>query len=181
MGAQKIRQTLLALAIGGDGGPLVSPGPNRLTPGTGVTVANAGVPIRRARLYCTGVTVSVPQASDFGGTLIGTFAAANLAFLGARLVGTVTADANLAASLAAGTIDLAVGTAVASNVTLAGTMLDLVAKIDVPASGIVAGGGVTGQAASGDQVFLNVSGACTVDAVLTFNGYVDLFFVDTGA
>lgn len=183
MGAEKLRRTQLIPDGVGGFVALQPPGAPRLIAQTGVVVVPGFVGLKRERLLIGGKTVAVPQASDFGGTQLAAFPARDLQFLGARLVGSVTVDANLATALAAGTIDIGVGTVVASNTTLATTMIDLVAKIDVPASGIIAGGGVTGQAATGDAIFFNVSGACTVDAVLTIapGTYLDLFFLDTGA
>ena len=182
MGQEKLRRAPLLPDPNGGFSPLVSPGPRRLTANGTVKINPRQVPLRCERIDLGGVTISVPAASDFGGTLLATFAAGNFQFLGARLNASITVDANLAATLAAGNVDIGVGTAVASNVTLATTMIDLVAKVDVPAGGAVAGGGVTGQAATGDTIYVNASAACTVDGVITFaqGSYLDIIFLDTG-
>ena len=185
MGALKIRQRLIATNLnlpGGDSNmPMVSSPPRVITPATGALISHQGVPVSRARISMTAVSIAVVATNDYGGTKVCVFPTAGLVLVGARLVGTLAADANLATALAAGTIDIGVGTATASATTLATTMIDYVPKFDVPASGIIASVGVTTQAASADDIYLNVAAATSVDGAVTFTGYLDIFYLDMGA
>lgn len=181
MGALKIRQRLLVDSLDG-GGALVNPGPRRLIPEAGISIEPAIVGHRRERISLSGVEIEVAAAADFGGTKLCEFEATPGLLVGARLVGAIEVSAGLDATLAAGNVDLGAGTVVASNTTLATTMINIVPKIDIPASGAVSGGAVPSLASSGVDVFVNASAACAVDSVITFlpGSFVDLLFVDIG-
>lgn len=154
-----------------------------LTPNTAalVTQTAKGAIIRRATLKLSAVVVVVTQALDYGSVKLADLPDGNILFLGAvaNLTQTSTGIDTTPAN-----VDVAVGTAAASNVTLAGTMVNLVPKIDSTAGGVVDGASATANVAvfatSNTDVFLNVSAVTGVDGSVIVSGTIDLFYLDLG-
>jgi len=155
-----------------------------VTPNTaaGVTQTPLAGVIRRVKLKLTAVAVSVTAALDYGSVKLVDLPNGNLLFLGgiADLTYTSTGIDTSAAN-----VDMAVGTAAASNATLSGTMLNLIPKIDSTAGSVVKGASTSTEAAkvfatSNTDVFLNVAAATTIDGSVAVSGEVELFYLDLG-
>lgn len=148
----------------------------------GVVNTPLGGIIRHVRLKLTSVVVPVTAALDYGSIKLADLPDGNIIFLGgiAHLTIVKTSIDTTSAN-----IDVGVGTAAASNVTLATTMINLIPKID-STSGLVANGAASSTeaakvfATSNTDVFLNVSAATTVDGSADVSGTIDLFYLDLG-
>jgi hypothetical protein len=154
-----------------------------LTPNTAALVtqtARGGI-IRRATLKLSAVVVAVTAALDYGSVKLADLPNGNLLFLGA--VANLT-QTSTGIDTSAANVDVAVGTAAASNAVLSGTMLNLVPKIDSTAGGVVDGASATANiavfATSNTDVFLNVAAATTIDGSVIVSGTIDLFYLDLG-
>lgn len=150
--------------------------------GTGVTQTSKGAIIRRATLTLTNVAVAVTAALDYGSSKLADLPNGNILYLGgiANLTfvsaGIDTSNAN---------VDVAVGTAAASNATLATTMLNLIPKIDATSGAVVKGAATSTEAAkvfatSTSSFYLNVAAATTIDGTVTVSGTIEFFYIDLG-
>ena len=185
---QKIRQAVLH-AGGLVASDAVAGSPP--TPNTGVTlVSDEAKCMREMRFSVSGLVATVLAADDYGSVKLLDLPDKNLllASLELDLVGTKAGGL-----IAATDMDFAVGTAVASNQTLATTMLDVIEKIDLDADVI----GAVIQIHSNDQstaayplriadsattaLYLNLGIPVGVaDGTVTFAGTVVLKFWDLG-
>lgn len=164
-----------------------------VTPGTGAVVESDQLrAVRHLRLTLSGFAVSVAEADDFGGTKLCDLPDSNLALLG------VEVDLELVKGEAAGGIidttdvNVAVGTAVASNATLSGAMVDVLSITALTATDAspayqahsAADGTLAYPIGLEDSatlaLFLNAAAAITADDTITVSGTVDLYFVDLG-
>lgn len=180
MQSSKVRTNLANAEVDG---ALLRAGLN-LTPNAaaGVTQKAKGAVIRRATLKLTNFAVAVTAANDYGGTKLADLPNGNVLVLGAVVNLTFTSTG---IDTTPANVDVAVGTVVASNATLSGTMLNIVPKIDATAGSVVRGAATSTEAAkvfatSSSGIFLNVAAATTVDGSLSFSGTVEFFYLDLG-
>lgn len=187
--SQKLRQRLLlqggldALSVAG-----AQPEPN-----TGVTLMDdAALAVRKMHLYLDGVTLSVDEGDDYGSFKIADLPDKNLQLVACEVdlelvKGEVTNGLEAATDL-----DMAVGTAAASNATLSGAMVNVIEKDDLNA----ADASPAWQAHSADNassvlpihladgasnaLYLNCAASITASDALTVTGSVYLYYIDTG-
>lgn len=148
--------------------------------------------VRHVRLSLTDVEVTVAAADDYGGTKLADLPDSNLMLLAVEV--NLELTKGLATNGIVGTTDVTVGlgTAVASNATLSGAMVNvlsgaaLTATDETPAYAAhsQADGTLSYPVQLADSatlaLYLNVAAAITADDSITATGTVDLFFVDTG-
>lgn len=147
--------------------------------------------VRQVRLTLSELSVAIAEADDYGGTKICDLPDKNIMILGCEcdLVLTKGGTTN---GLEAGTdINTAIGTAVASNSTLSGAMVDVVdivtntdaslthdmeahSQANTPANmPLEVGDGAT-------ALYLNLAAAITADDAMTASGTIDLYYIDLG-
>ena len=161
------------------------------TPGTGVAGgAASNWNLSRLRLTLTNAVVSVAYANAYGSLKIFTWPNTNFRIQQARANLTIVKDGSV--YLAADTPDVAVGTAAASNSTLATTMINVLEQESLAGTlsatyqrlGAHTASAVLDVAAgTTNYLYLNASGAPGAGSgtgTLTATGNVDLFFNDFG-
>lgn len=164
-------------------------------PGAGVTVSmDVPVTVRRCRVQLVDAVVSCSAANDYGSLKLVDLPDRNVLVLQAELVGTVVFSGDFATN---DDPSIGVGTAAASNSTLATTMQNVIAKTDFTnitkdAANAIAASflGATGDAANlliadgaSNALYLNVGGNGDILAdvgTATFNGTLDVWYVDLG-
>lgn len=166
------------------GGAIIGSG-RSVTPNAaaGVALTPLSLVPRRAQLRLENVAVAVDADDDFGsvklldlpdGNLVVIGALVDLTFVGADGIDT---PAN---------VDVAIGTvATASSGFTNSGEDDIVPKLDGTAGGVVQGGPTATEAlgflaASSDSVYLNVGVSIGSDGSATFNGTVELIYLDLG-
>jgi len=160
------------------------------TAGTGVAItSNVGGPGTTLRLTLTNALVTVTNANNYGSLKILTWPNTNLAVLSARFNLTCVKDGT--GLLATDTPHVAVGSAAASNKTLATTMVDTVEQVTL-AGTLSAAAQQNGPHTAGNRyiaagasnyLYLNAGVSANgggVDGTLTVSGTVDIFFDDYG-
>ena len=163
------------------------------TAGTGVAVSEAApLAVQRVTLTLTNALITVLDADDFGSLAIWTFPDRNLHVLNAEVNLSIVKDG--VGFISTTDLDIALGTAAASNTTLATTMLNVLPKQDanadaltvtVAASTFTAVGTAAGLAvpdAANNILYLNASAPTEIseDGTLTVTGTIDLYFIDLG-
>lgn len=145
---------------------------------------------RRLRLLVTNGVLAVAEADGFGSFEFADLPANPIALLAVELNLVLTKDG--VGYLAASDLDVAVGTAAASNATLATTMLNVINKADFDASAIAPVVALHSASNSSPaplvlptgakSLFLNVAGATETgeDASLSVSGTIDLTWMDLG-
>lgn len=146
--------------------------------------------VKRAKFQVTNGVLAVADANDYGSFKLVDLPTNPIALLSAKLDAVLTKDG--VGYLAATDLDIAVGTAAASNTTLATTMLNVINKADFDASAIAPA--VALHSASNTSpaplilptgakaLYLNASGATESGqaATLTVNGTIELTWMDLG-
>jgi len=164
-----------------------------VTPNTNVATTFDRVRMpRHVRLTLSGFTVSVAEADDYGGTKLCDLPDENLVLLA------VEADLELVKGEvtngleAATDVTVAIGTAVASNSTLSGAMVDVITGIALTATDASPAFQIHSSAdgtlsypilladGASAALYLNAAASITADDALTVSGTIDLFFVDVG-
>ena len=170
------------------------PGPNISTlsgtAGTGVVAAyNAGA-LQRLRLTLSAVSIAVTNAHKYGGTQVWLWPNTNIIVLSARMNLTVTKDG--VGILAADAPHIALGSATASNTTLATTMIDTIEQVTMAGSVLAELAQKNGPHTAGNRyiaagasnaLFLNAGttgNTGAVDGSLLASGTIDVWFIDTG-
>lgn len=182
---KKIRQELLAPAM--TDGRTLSPAPN-----TNVTQVLSQQIVKHVRMTLADFIVSVAEANDYGGTKICDLPDTNLLLLGVEADLVITKAGTTNGLVAATDLDVAVGTAVASNATLSGTMVNVLEKVDVNDDALV----VDFEAHSNDNasstfpllvadgaslaLYLNIAATITADDTASVDGTIDIFYIDLG-
>lgn len=156
----------------------------------GVTATSQPMTVQKLTLALTDVVADVADADDFGSAALVTLPDTNMLILGCEVDLTLTKDGT--GFIAATDLDVALGTAAASNTTLASTMLNVLPKQDVDADSLtpalaahslattpVLTGVLDGAA---NVLYFNVSGPTETseDATVTVDGTITLFYVDLG-
>lgn len=144
--------------------------------------------VRHARLTLTDLVVSIDEADDYGGTKICDLPDSNLLILGSEV--NLSLDKDGVGIVAATDVTVGLGTAVASNSTLSGAMIDLLTdslttdedpttwadhthEQSTPAL-TFADDSATGA------LYLNAAATLSTSGTLTVTGTVDIFYLDTG-
>lgn len=161
------------------------------SPGAGVTVGAAtnvnGV--QSVRLTLAAVVISLTDALKYGSESLMTWPNTNLIVASARMNLTCVKDGT--GTTAASTPHVSVGSAAASNSTLATTMVDTVEQVTLAGTlsavaqknGPHTAGNRYIAAGASNAIFLNASNAgssSSADGTLTVSGTIDVFFTDTG-
>ncbi|NJL70940.1 MAG: hypothetical protein HC888_04640 [Candidatus Competibacteraceae bacterium] len=148
------------------------------------------VAVRRARLTLTDATVTILEANDYGSLELCTLPDKNIIVLACEADLSIVKDNTTNGVVAATDLDVAIGTAAASNATLSSTMVNVLAKQDVDTDAVT----VTMQAhslastpvllgivdAATNKLYLNVAASITADDGVTVSGTIDVFFIDLG-
>jgi hypothetical protein len=182
---KKIRQELLAPAM--TDGRTLSPAPN-----TNVTQVESQQIVKHVRMTLTDFVLSVAAAQDYGGTKICDLPDTNIMLLGVEADLVITKGGTTNGLVAATDLDVAVGTAVASNATLATTMINVLEKVDLNDNDLV----VDFEAHSNDNststfplliadsataaLYLNIAASITADDTASVDGTIDIFYIDLG-
>ncbi len=155
---------------------------------TGSTSAEVVLSPKTVTLTLTAVVVDVTEANGYGGTKILNFVDGSLVTILAAIVDlTYTKDGT--GYITTSDLTSGVGTAVASNATLSGAMVDVLAiqtmAADVLAPTLnlgLAKADPVAQTTSTDSLFLNVAGATesSEDADVTVSGTITVTLIDHG-
>jgi hypothetical protein len=163
-------------------------------PAANVSLKDTQVTVRRARYTLSGLVVSVLAANDYGSAKIMDLPFRNMLLLGIEADLVLTKAGTTNGLVAATDLDVAIGTAPASAITLASTMIDIIEKKDLDADSLTA----IFQAHTNDQatavfpkkivddtnaaLYLNVGVAAGITAndSLSASGTIDIFYVDLG-
>ncbi len=161
--------------------------------GTGVTVAPVAAhpwSFWRLRLTLAAVSITVTNAHKYGGTQILLWPNSNIVVLSARMNLQVTKDG--VGILAADAPDIAVGSATASNTTLATTMIDTVEQVAMAGVALTEAAQKNGPHTAGlrfitagatNKLFLNAGttgNTGAVDGSLLASGTIDVIAMDLG-
>lgn len=163
-------------------------------PGSSATLSDQACVLRRARLTLSGATLSVLEANDYGSLKLLDLPDRNIMLMGLEADLVLTKQGNTNGIVAATDLDVAVGTAAASNTTLAATMINVIEKKDVDDNALA----VDFEAHSNDNatsifplpvadgasaaLYLNAVaiGGITADSSLSVSGIVDVWYMDLG-
>ena len=163
-------------------------------PGTGVTVqSNKLVIPQMATLVLDGFTITVDEGDDFGGTKLLDLPDSNILLLGVEIDCVVTKAGTTDGIVAATDLDMSIGTAVASNATLSGAMLDVIEKVDIDTNALE----VDFEAHSADQdtakfpisisdgassaLYMNLAtGDITASDSVSVDGKIRIYYIDLG-
>lgn len=162
-------------------------------PGTGVAIASDRIrPVRHVRLELSGFILSIAADDDFGGTKLCDLPDSNITLLAVELDLELVKGGVVNGLVAATDVTVAVGTAVASNSTLSGAMVDVLTGIALTAADLSPALQIHSHAdgtldypieladAATLALFLNAAAAITADDALTISGTVDLYYLDVG-
>lgn len=172
----------------------ITRGPTRAA-GAGVAIA-MDVPVvpRKARIDLTNALVTLTAANDYGSLKLVDLPDRNILILNAEFTGTVLWGGDFADN---DDPVIGIGTTAASASPVASTMVNVIAATtftnivvatanDIALTFVGATGSITGLLvadAAGNALYLNVSAPDTqlaTDGTATFNGYVDLVYLDLG-
>ena len=158
-----------------------------------VKVKDQTVMVRRARLTLTSFVITVANAQDYGGSKLIDLPNRNILLLGCEVDCTVVKGGTTNGIVAATDLDMAIGTAVASNSTLSSTMVNIVEKkdIDTDALSVTFAGHSNDNASSlapfkiadgaNSALYMNLAtGNITADDSVSVTGTVDLYYIDLG-
>ena len=143
--------------------------------------------LQHVRLTLTGLSVFVDQANDYGGTKLASFEDNNILLVGAEVNLVMTKGGAANGIISTTDVDVAGGSAVATNATLSNTMINILpvqhstadVLVDtIAAHSLVATPVLAGIVEGSPAVFLNVSpvGGITASDTVTFSGTVDIFY-----
>lgn len=161
-------------------------------PGTGVRLRDEFVAPRKATLTLTAFTIAVAAAQDYGGTKLLDLPDRNIMLLGMEVDCVVTKQGNTNGVVAATDITMAIGTAVASNSTLSGAMVDTIEGAALTTDALA----VDFEAHSNNQstatfprriadsptaaLYMNIAAAVTADSSVTVDGTITIYYLDLG-
>jgi hypothetical protein len=174
--------------------PLLRDGSGFPTPGTGIGLDTQLLTPQKITLKLDGAELAVDADDDYGSLLLMTWQDRNLHILGLESDLTLVKGGVTNGITAAKDLDVGMGSAPASNTTLATTMIDYMEKQDLDdnALSVDLNVHVLGQTtatfpkqladASDNKLYLNaaVVGGITASDTLTVSGYVDIYFIDLG-
>lgn len=179
--------------IAGNAAAIAAAPANPIVGSSGASVAAVGQEkVQKVTLTITALVMNVTAALDYGSVAFADLGDTNLMLLGAESDLAVTKGEVSTGIEATVDLDMGIGTAAASATTLATTMIDVLAKIDLDAdTAVVQFDGHSSLAttmplviASGasNQLFINcgLPVGITVDDTLTMTGTVTLYYIDMG-
>jgi hypothetical protein len=158
--------------------------------GTGVSLDDKVLLPRRLRLTLTAFSISIDEADDYGGTKLMTFSDRNVMILGCEVDLELTKGGVTNGLEAATDINVAVGSAIASNSTLSSTMIDIVDTVALTASDLTPAlaahsndnttpvSFIADSATAG--LYLNLAAAITASDTLLATGTIDVYYIDLG-
>lgn len=163
-----------------------------VTPATNVTAGTQKERmVRHVQLTLSALSVAVLEANDYGSAKICDLPDTNLLLMAVETDLVLTKGGTTNGLVAGTALDVAIGTAAASNATLSSTMVNVVEKKDIDTSALA----VDFNAHSNDNassvmplpiadgataLYLNVAAAITADDALTASGTIDLYYLDVG-
>lgn len=148
--------------------------------------------MQRIQVTLTNLVLTVDNTLDYGSKALFTLPNYNLICIGCEPSLTVTKGNITNGILTTKDVDLAIGTAAASNTTLSSTMVNILPKQSLTADTVNIPLAVHSLAATpvltgilkgaANQFFLNtaITGGITADDTLTFNGTIDFYFLNLG-
>jgi hypothetical protein len=166
------------------------PSGSTVTAASDVTAAYATINPLKLTLTLDGIVVAVADADDFGSAELCTLPDKNLLVIGCEVDLELVKDG--VGFINTTDLDVALGTAAASNTTLATTMLNILPKVDLDASdlspalashSLATTPVLTGvQDGATNKVYLNVSGTTETGeaATITATGTVEIYLIDLG-
>jgi hypothetical protein len=170
--------------------PLFQNASSTFTAGTNTAITSqASSALQVMRLTFTNVVISVTNALNYGSQAVLTWPNTNIQVVDARWNLTTTKDGT--GLIATDTPDVALGSAAASNKTLATTMIDTIEQV-ATAGTLVATIQHNGPHTNGiryiaagttNKLYMNVgisANGGSADGTLTVSGTADIFFIDTG-
>jgi hypothetical protein len=152
-----------------------------LTPNTasGIKAVQEALVPRKA-VFHIDTTIAVTAALDYGSVKLCDLPTGTCLILGALADGVVTGTGT---GFDVANVDVAVGTAAASNATLSSTMVNVMSKLDGTAvTGVVQGANTAALEVEGTtpDLFLNVAVALTGDGTVRFVGRIEVLYLDLG-
>jgi hypothetical protein len=162
------------------------------TPGTGVSVADVPMSVRKLTLTLDGVELAVTEALDYGSVELTNLPDKNLLILGCEASVSIVKGETENGIITTTDLDVSIGTAAASATTLATTMLNILPKQDLDADTatvtLAAHSLATTPVLTGvldtatSKVYFNAVpiGGITADDTLTLTGTVTIFYIDLG-
>jgi hypothetical protein len=149
------------------------------------------LPVERVTVHLDAVSLAVASADDYGSVAFVNLPDRNILCLGCEADLSIVKGNVTNGMVAATDLDIAIGTAAASNSTLSSTMVNILPKQDVDtnavtvtlrAHGLAATGVVTGIVDSPTStLYINCApGNITADDTLSITGNVTLYLVDLG-
>lgn len=156
----------------------------------GVTASYSALAVSKYTLTLDAIEVAVSDANDYGSAALFTFPDRNLIVLGCEVDLELVKDGT--GFIDTTDLDVALGTAAASNTTLSSGMVNVLPKQDLNATdlspalaahSLVATPALLGITdAANNVLYLNISGPTETseDATVTASGTVELYVVDLG-
>jgi hypothetical protein len=173
--------------------PILRDGSDLPTPNTGIGMDVTLVTPQKITLKLDAVEIAVAAADDFGSVKLLDWPDANLHVLGAEVNLSIVKGGTTNGIVAATDLDIGIGSAAASNATLATTMIDFLEKIDVNDDALtvaVTAASTVGQStatfpkqiADGatNALYLNLAAAITADDTVAVSGTIDIYVVSLG-
>lgn len=172
--------------------PNLRDGARAFTPGSSIGLDLQAVVVKDLVFRLSSKSLAVGQALDYGSFKLCDLPDTNLLLLSVEVVMTIVKGGVTNGLVAATPLDMAIGTAAASNATLSATMLDVIEKADVDTAAL----SVTWLAHSSDQLtavfplkladgpsnglWINCAAAITADDALSLTGTVRVRYIDLG-
>lgn len=164
------------------------------TPGSGIGLDTQLLTPQKITLKLSGAELAIDEADDYGSLLLMTWQDRNIHILGLEADLTLVKGGLTNGLLAATDLDVGMGSAAASNTTLATTMIDYMEKQDLDDDALSVDLQVhtLGQStatfpkqladAAANKLYLNAAavGGITASDTLTVTGEVDIYFIDLG-
>lgn len=148
--------------------------------------------MQRIQVTLTNFTITVDNTLDYGSKALFTLPNSNLICIGCEPSLTCVKDGVANGMITTTDIDLAIGTAAASNTTLSSTMVNILPKQSITTDTLSIALAVHSLAATPvltgilkgatNKFFLNIAptGGITADSTMTFNGTIDFYFLNLG-
>jgi len=134
----------------------------------------------RKAVFKIDTTITVTAALDYGSVKLCDLPTGTSLILGARCNGVVTGTGT---GFVPENVDVAVGTAAASNVALTSTMANVLSQLNGTAvTGVVQGANSAALEVEGTtpDLFLNASVALSTDGTVRFVGTIEVMYLDLG-
>lgn len=161
-------------------------------PGSGIKMDLKAPVVKDLLFTLSSQALAVLQANDYGSFKLCDLPDSNLLLLSCEVNMTIVKGGVTNGLVAATDLDMAIGTAAASNATLSGTMLNVMEKADVDTDAL----SVTWQAHSSDQLtavfplkiadapsqalYVNCAAAITANDSLALSGTIRIRYIDLG-